>query len=162
VRRHPEKLAGLVLQDTRAGADTAEARANRAALASRVLEEGAAAAADAFLPKLVGETTHRENSDLVARLRERILVTSPLGIAEALHGLGTRADSRETLGHVQVPALVVVGEEDVLTPPEESEAMAAAIDGSRLEVIPRAGHLSNLENPSAYQEVLTRFLDALG
>jgi pimeloyl-ACP methyl ester carboxylesterase len=162
VRRHPEKLAGLVLQDTRAGADSAEARANRATLASRVLEEGAEAAADAFLPKLVGETTHRENSGLVARLRERILSTSPMGIAEALHGLGTRADSRETLGHVQVPTLVVVGEEDVLTPPEEAEAMAAAIDASRLEVIPRAGHLSNLENPSVYQDVLTRFLDAPG
>jgi 3-oxoadipate enol-lactonase len=161
-RRHPGKLAGLVLQDTRAEADTAEARANRAALASRVLEEGPEAAADAFLPRLVGETTHRENSDLVAHLRDRILVTSPLGIAEALHGLGTRADSRETLGHIQVPTLVVVGEEDVLTPPEESEAMATAIDGSRLEVIPRAGHLSNLENPPAYRETLAHFLDSLG
>jgi 3-oxoadipate enol-lactonase len=162
VRRHPEKLAGLVLQDTRAGADTAEARANRATLASRVLEEGAEAAVDAFLPKLVGETTHSENSDLIGLLRERMLVTSPVGIAEALHGLGTRADSRETLGQVQVPTLVVVGEEDVLTPPEESEAMAAAIEGSRLEVIPRAGHLSNLENPSAYHAVLTPFLDSMG
>ncbi len=161
VRRHPGRLAGLVLQDTRAGADTAEARANRATLASRVLEQGAEAAADAFLPKLVGETTHRQNPDLAGRLRERILATSPLGIAEALHGLGTRADSRETLRHVEVPTLVVVGEEDVLTPPEEAEAIAAAIAGSRLEMIPRAGHLSNLENPSAYHDVLARFLDSM-
>ena len=161
VRRHPGRLAGLVLQDTRAGADTAEARASRATLASRVLEEGAQAAADAFVPKLVGETTQGENYDLVAHLHERILATSPVGIAQALHGLGTRADSRETLADIQVPTLVVVGEEDVLTPPAEAEAMAAAIAGSRLEVIPRAGHLSNLENPTAYHDALTRFLESI-
>jgi len=162
VRRHPDRLAGLVLQDTRAGADTAEARANRATLASRVLEEGAQAAADAFVPKLVGETTQGENFDLVAHLHERILATSPLGIAQALHGLGTRVDSRETLAHIQVPTLVVVGEEDVLTPPAEAEAMAATIADSRLELIPRAGHLSNLENPPVYRDVLAGFLDTLG
>jgi pimeloyl-ACP methyl ester carboxylesterase len=161
VRRHRARLAGLVLQDTRAGADTAEARANRAALASQVLEEGAVAAANAFLPRLVGETTQRENPELVARLHGRILATSPVGIAQALHGLGTRADSRETLATIDVPTLVVVGEEDELTPPAEAEAMAAAIPGSTLEVIPGAGHLANLESPSAYHAALTRFLDSL-
>lgn len=159
VRRHPERLAGLVLQDTRAGADTEEARANRTSLAARVLEEGASAAAEAFLPKLVGETTKRENPDLVEWLRERILATSPQGIAQALHGLGARPDSRETLGRISVPTLVVVGEEDVLTPPAEAEAMGTAIPGSRVAVIPRAGHLSNLENPCAYNDALAGFLD---
>lgn len=159
VRRHPERLAGLVLQDTRAGADTDEARANRTSLAARVREEGAGVVAEAFLPKLVGETTKRENPDLVERLRERILATSPKGIARALHGLGARPDSRPTLGQVSVPTLVVVGEEDVLTPPEEAEAMGGAIPGSRVVVIPRVGHLSNLENPAAYNDVLTSFLD---
>ena len=77
VRRHPQRLAGLVLQDTRAGADTAEAKANRAALAAKVLAEGAAAAVEAFLPKLLGATTHREQPELVARVRERILATPP-------------------------------------------------------------------------------------
>lgn len=160
VRRHPERLAGLVLQDTRAGADTDDARTYRAALAAKVLERGAEAAADAFLPKLVGETTKRDNPELVSRLRERILAASPRGIAEALAGLGARADSRDTLARIQVPTLVVVGEEDVLTPPDEAEAMAAAITGSRLEVVPAAGHLSNLENPPAYRDTLTRFFDS--
>jgi pimeloyl-ACP methyl ester carboxylesterase len=159
-RRHPERLAGLVLQDTRAGADTDEARAGRTALAERVLAGGAGVAAEAFVPKLLGETTHRERPDLVARLRERILATPPLGIANALHGLGARADSTDTLARIGVPTLVVVGEEDVLTPPAESEAMAAAIGGSTLEVIPKAGHLANLENPLAYDEALQRFLGA--
>jgi 3-oxoadipate enol-lactonase len=162
VRRHPDRLAALVLQDTRAGADTTEARANRSALASRVLEEGATAAADAFVPKLVGETTKREHPELVSRLRERILATSPHAIAQALAGLGARADSTDTLGRIEVPTLVVVGEEDVLTPPSEAERMAAAIAGSRLAVIPAAGHLSNLENPGAYEDALGSFLGSLG
>jgi 3-oxoadipate enol-lactonase len=159
VRRHPQRLAGLVLQDTRAGADTSEAKANRAALASKVLAEGASAAAEAFLPKLVGETTHRERPALVASLRERILGTSPHGIANALHGLAARADSRETLPTIAVRTLVIVGAEDALTPPGEAAIMAAAIPKARLDVIPRAGHLANLEDPGAMNSALRAFLD---
>jgi pimeloyl-ACP methyl ester carboxylesterase len=159
VRRHPQQLAGLVLQDTRAGADTAEAKANRSTLAAKVLAEGASAAAEAFLPKLVGETTHRERPALVAGLRERILATSPLGVANALHGLGARADSRETLPTIAVPTLVLVGSEDVLTPASEAATMAAAIPRARLDVIPGAGHLANLEDPAAVNGALRAFFD---
>jgi pimeloyl-ACP methyl ester carboxylesterase len=158
VRRHPQRLAGLVLQDTRAGADTAEARANRATMAAKVLAEGAPAAVDAFLPKLVGETTHRERPAVVAGLRERILATPPQAIANALHGLAARADSRETLPTIEVPTLVLVGTEDVLTPPGEAATMAAAIPRARLDVIPGAGHLANLERPDAVNAALRAFL----
>ncbi len=158
VRRHPQRLAGLVLQDTRAGADTAEAKANRATLAAKVLAEGASAALEAFLPKLVGETTHRERPAVVAFLRERILATSPPAIANALHGLAARADSRETLPTIAVPTLVLVGTEDVLTPPPEAVTMAAAIPRARLDVIPGAGHLANLESPDAVNAALRSFL----
>jgi len=158
VRRHPQRLAGLVLQDTRAGADTAEAKASRAALAAKVLAEGASAAVLAFLPKLVGETTHRQRPDVVAGLRERILATAPQGIANALHGLALRADSRETLPTIAVPTLVIVGSEDVLTPASEAATMAAAIPRARLDVIPGAGHLANLEDPGAANAALRAFL----
>jgi len=157
VRRHPQRLAGLVLQDTRSGADTEEAKGNRAALAARVLAEGPSAAADAFLPKLLGERTQRERPELVFRLRERILGTSAQGIANALHGLAGRPDSRETLTTIRVSTLVLVGAEDVLTPPAESEAMATAIPQSRLEVIAGAGHLANIERPDAFNEALLSF-----
>jgi len=161
-RRHPERLRGLVLQDTRAGADTEEARGNRAALAEKVLREGAGAAVEAFLPRLVGETTHRERPELVARLRERMLLASPRGIADALAGLAARADSGPTLREIRVPTLVVCGAEDVLTPVAESEAIHRGVAGSRLEVIPRAGHLANLEDPEAVTTVLRSFLAGLG
>jgi len=160
-RRHPGRLRGLVLLDTRAGADTEEAKANRKALAARVLAEGAQAAVEVFLPKLMGETTHRERPHLVAHLRERILATSPRGIANALHGLASRADSRGTLAAIRVPTLVLVGEEDVLTPPSEAEAIAQAVSGARLAVIPKAGHLANLESPAVVNAALASFLDGL-
>ncbi|MGE5126196.1 MAG: alpha/beta fold hydrolase [Betaproteobacteria bacterium] len=158
VRRHPQRLAGLVLQDTKAGADSDEARRGRLALGRRVLDEGARAAADAFLPKLLGETTQREQPQLVSRLRARILALRPEAIAAALHGLAARPDSRATLATIRVPTLVLVGEEDVLTPPEEAEAIAREVPGARLALVPGAGHLANLENPRAVNEQLDAFL----
>ena len=157
-RRHPQRLQALYLQDTRAGADSEEARKGRLTLAERVLREGSSVAADAFLPKLLGETTKREQPGLVAGLRERILATKPQAIANALRGLAARADSGPTLAQIRVPTLVLVGAEDVLTPPAESEAMAAAIPGARLGVVARAGHLASLEQPAAVTAALGAFL----
>jgi pimeloyl-ACP methyl ester carboxylesterase len=158
VRRHAPRLQRLVLQDTRAGADSEEQKAARSLLAARVLGEGAPAAAEAFLPKLLGETTRREQDLVVAWLRERILAASPRAIADALHGLAGRSDSRPTLAEIRVPTLVLVGEEDELTPPAEAEAMAAAIRGARLVVVPRAGHLASLEQPEAVNTAISSFL----
>ena len=131
-RRHPRRLRALYLQDTRAGADSEDARRGRAALAERVLREGPAVVVEALLPKLVGETTKREQPALVSRLQERILALEPQAIVNALQGLAAREDSRAALKDVRVPTLVLVGAEDVLTPPSESEALAAAIPGARL------------------------------
>jgi pimeloyl-ACP methyl ester carboxylesterase len=150
VRRHPERIRGLVLADTRAGADSPEARANRAAQAEKVRRDGASAIADAVLPKLLGATSHRERPELVARVRRTIEANPPRGIADALAGLAARADSTPTLREIRVPTLVVVGEEDAITPRPDAEALQRGIAGSRLTVIPRAGHLSSLENPDEF------------
>jgi pimeloyl-ACP methyl ester carboxylesterase len=147
-RRHATRIQALVLQNTRSTADSDEARKNRGLLAERVLREGAAAAADAFLPKLVGETTNKDRPERIARLRKAILENPPPGIANALLGLGARVDSTPTARDIS----------DLLTPPSEARALHSAIPGSRLEIIPRAGHLSNLENPEAYNRILGSFL----
>jgi len=159
-RRHAPRLRGLVLLDTRAGADSEEGRAGRLALAAKVLAEGARPAADAFLPRLLGETTERERPELAVRLREQILATPPRAIADALHGLAARPDSRPTLAALRVPTLVLVGAEDVITPPAESEAIAAAVPGARLVVVPRAGHLACLEQEDSVNEAIRAFLTA--
>jgi 3-oxoadipate enol-lactonase len=158
VRRHPQRLRGLVLADTKAGADTDEARRNRSLLAERVLKEGAEAAAEVMVPKLLGPSTQRDRPPVVARVRAMILGNPPRGIADALHGLASRADSTSTLREVRVPTLVVCGDEDSLTPVEEAEALQRGIPGSRLALIPQAGHLSNLENPAAFNGALQAFL----
>lgn len=161
VRRHPGRLRGLVLADTRAAADSEEGRRGRASLAEKVRQQGAPPAAEALVPRLLGETSLRERPELVARVREVILKTSPQGIVDALAGLAARADSTPTLREIRVPTLVVCGEEDGLTPVSEARALQQAIAGSRLEVVPRAGHLANLENPPAFQGALRAFLSAL-
>jgi pimeloyl-ACP methyl ester carboxylesterase len=94
----------------------------------------------------------------VARVREIILGNPPRGISDALAGLAARADSTPTLREIRVPTLIVCGEEDVITPPAESEAMRAGIVGSRLELIPKAGHLASLEDPAAFNRALESFL----
>jgi len=160
-RRHAARLRGLVLCDSKAGADTDEARQGRAALAEKVLKEGADAAAEATLPKLLGATTHAQRPEVVARVRSIITANPARGIADALHGLAARADSRPSLREIAVPTLIVCGEEDVLTPPAESTALRDGIAGSRLEMVPQAGHLSNLENPAAVNALLERFLTGL-
>jgi 3-oxoadipate enol-lactonase len=158
VRRHPERVRALVLADTRAGADSPEARATRAAQAEKVRREGSRAIADAVLPKLLGATSHRERPELVARVRQLIEANPPRGVTDALAGLAARADSTPTLREIRVPTLVVVGEEDAITPVAEAEALHRGIAGSRLAVIPRAGHLSSLENPDEFNGQLRAWL----
>jgi 3-oxoadipate enol-lactonase len=162
VRRHPLRLRGLVLADTRAEPDTEGARQERALLAERVRREGAEAAAEVFLPRLLGKTSQEQRPELVARVRATILGNRPRGISDALAGLAARADSRPTLREIRVPTLVLCGDEDTLTPPLDARKMAEAIPGSRLGVIPRAGHLANLENPEAFNAALEGFLGSLG
>jgi pimeloyl-ACP methyl ester carboxylesterase len=158
VRKHPLRVKGLVLADTRAEPDGEEARQNRARLAEEVRRRGSEAALDAFLPKLLGETTRKQRRELVERVKRMILAAPPRGICDALFGLAARADSRSTLREIRVPTLVVCGAEDVITPPPVAEEMRAGIAGARLQVIPGAGHLANMEEPQAFNDVLLGFL----
>ena len=161
VRRHAERLRGLVLANTRAGADTPEARAKRSLLSEQVRARGVEAAVEAFLPGLLGRTTHAERPEVVTRVREAVLAAAPGAICAALAGLAARADSSDTLREVRVPALLLGGEEDTLTPPTEARALHAALSGSRLEVVPAAGHLAAIENPDAFNRALGEFLSTL-
>jgi 3-oxoadipate enol-lactonase len=161
VRRHADRLRGLVLADTRSLPDTPEGRQSRSVVADKVRQQGPSAAVDAFLPRLLGETSQRERPELVALVRALALQASVRGVTDALAGLSARADSTPTLREIRVPTLVVCGAEDTLSPPSEAEAMHKAIAGSRLEILPRAGHLANLEQPEAFNAALRGFLDRL-
>ena len=162
VRRYPERLAGLILADTRAGADTDEGRANREDLARLVEREGSAAAVDRLLPRYVAPSTQTTHPDIVASVRAMIAGTPSAGLAGAERGMARRPDSTATLGQIAVSTAVVVGSEDMLTPPAEAERLHAAIAGSTLTIIPAAGHLANLEQPAAFNDAVRRFLAGVG
>ena len=160
-RRHAAHVRALVLADTRAGADDAAARARRLELAALARERGAEAVADAMLPGMAGKSTRERQPELMAALRA-MLASAPVdGIVGALQAMMERPDSTPTLATITVPTLVIVGDEDVLTPPAEAERLHAGIAGSRLAVIPGAGHVSNLERPSAFTAVTCELLESL-
>ena len=157
-RRRPDVVRALALCDTRAGADTAEGATGREAFAVRAIERGLPWVADELLPRLLGP---RASAGVVAEVRARIAEGTPAGVAAAQRGMALRPDSTPTLAQIRVPTLVLVGTQDVLTPPAESRRMAAAIEGARLVELPGVGHLSNLEAPTEFNRALGTFLDGL-
>jgi 3-oxoadipate enol-lactonase len=161
LRAHPERVGALVLADTRAQADTDDARRTREETARRALAEGMEPIADAVLPKLLAPATREHRPDVVARVREMILGTKPEGAAAALRGMALRRDQTDLLEAVNVPTLIVVGSEDVITPPSDAEATRAKIKGSRLVKIEGAGHVSNVERPGEFSRALAEFLGGL-
>jgi pimeloyl-ACP methyl ester carboxylesterase len=160
-RRHPGRLRGLILADTKAEPDTAEARANRDKTIAFAREHPAADVAEPMIPKLLGDQTRAKRPEVTEEVRRIALAQSPGGIIGALQALRDRPDATPGLGRIAVPTLVLVGSEDVLTPPSQAQAMVAAIRGSRLALISGAGHLANLEQPAAFNAALHAFLDCL-
>ena len=152
------RLDGLVLADTKAPADNEAGRAARDTMIALVQEKGVAAVADAMLPKLLGATSQADQPELADVLRRLIMQNTPEALASAVRTMKFRDDASAWLPSIACPTLVICGTEDVLTPPSESEAMAAAIPQAHLVLLPRAGHLSNLEAPMAFTEALGQFL----
>lgn len=162
LRHWRSRVRGLVLMDTRAEPDSPEGKRARDVAAAQVREGGAAAIAGALLPSLFASATQRSSPGLVERVREHISATPVPGIVGALAAMRDRADSvplLPTLHHL--PTLVLVGEEDHLTPPSQVRKMAEAIPSARFVVVPNAGHLTPLEQPEATTRALTEFLASL-
>ncbi len=157
VRRHRDRLAGLVLADTRPGPDTAEVAERRRRQARQVSERGTTELRESLLGGLLGEHTRAQRPDVVDAVRA-LSDNPPAGFVGALTAMRHRPDSTPDLAGIEVPTLVVVGDEDTLSPPEVAQAMHAAIPRSTLAVLPRAGHLSNLEAPNAFGAALDGLL----
>ncbi|MGQ0715594.1 MAG: alpha/beta fold hydrolase [Gemmatimonadaceae bacterium] len=157
-RLHRERVVALVLSDTRAGADSEEGKAKRRETIELARREGPTAVARAMLPGMVGKSTREREPSVMATMRAMLEGASVDSIVGASEAMIARADSASLLATIDVPTLIVVGDEDVLTPPKESRAMHAAIPGSQLEIIPGAGHVSNIERPAAWNQVFMEFL----
>jgi 3-oxoadipate enol-lactonase len=162
LRRWRRRVRGLVLMDTRAEADTAEAKRGRDAAAATARESGAAAVATALLPRMLAPTTLSGSPGVVDRVRAMMASTPVAGIVGALGAMRDRVDSAELLPTLAgLPTLVIVGEDDALTPPAQVRAMADAIPGATLAAIPGAGHLPPVERPVETTRALGDFLRSL-
>ena len=153
----PERISGLVLADTKAGADDETGRTRRAIQAERARQEGVGWLEE-LVPALLGETSRHNKPEVLGAVRAMLSQADPEGVARALEAMGARPDSTPYLGEIQVPVLVLVGEEDTLTPVDEARKIVEGVPDSQLVVIPCAGHLSNLESPERFNEALLRFL----
>jgi pimeloyl-ACP methyl ester carboxylesterase len=155
-----ERVSALILCNTKAGADTEEARANRLRSAEDVEEHGVEPFIESMIPKLLGESTRSNRPDLVDAVRRMMMKMSPAGIAAVQRGMAARPDSTSTLATIIVPVLIVTGDEDVLTGIPEAELMQRHIPGSALKVIARAGHYAVFEQHEEAGRLVRQFLDS--
>lgn len=160
-RRHRHRVRAFVLADTRASADSPEAVARRRELIDVANTQGPTAIANLQIAGLVSKSTRDKRPDTYDAVHRLIAQSSVQGMVGALQAMIARPDSTPTCATIDVPTLVVVGDDDVLTPPKEARQLQASIPGSRLEVIRQAGHLSNVERPAAFNTVLSEFLASL-
>src|SRR5690349_17394726 len=160
-RQSRERVTALVLADTRAEADSDDARQGREKSIQQVQERGPGPLIDAMIPKLLGESTLRNRPDIVDSARTMMSRMTVPGLVAALQGLAARPDSVPTLKSIRVPVLMVFGEEDVLTPRSAAEPMVRQIIRSRLEIVPRAGHYAAFEQPELFGTLLRTWLDGM-
>jgi 3-oxoadipate enol-lactonase len=160
MRQHVERVAALVLADTRAGADTHLAFDRRTDQQDQVARIGTTTLIEELLGGLLSDRTRAERLDVVEHVR-RLMANSAAGYIGALEAMKHRPDATAELAGIAVPTLVVVGADDSLSPPEVARDMHERIKGSKLAVLPGAGHLSNLEAPDAFNAALGSFLARL-
>ena len=160
-RRYRERVAALALCNTKASADNAEARADRLQAAADVLEKGTEPFFQSMAQKLMGKSTHATRPDLVEGALRMMRKMSAEDVAGVQRGMAERPDSVATLKTINVPTLVVTGDEDLMTGVAEAEVMRQNVPGSEMKVIARAGHYSPWEQPEEVGKVLRQFVDAV-
>jgi pimeloyl-ACP methyl ester carboxylesterase len=162
LRTWRHRVRGLVLMSTRAEADNAEARRARDAAAAVARERGSSAVAGSMLPKVLSPTTISGHPQVAERVRELMSATPVPGIVGALAAMRDRPSSESLLPTLAgLSTLVLAGEADGLTPPDQARALAQLIPGARLSIIPCAGHLPPVEQPAATTQALREFLASL-
>lgn len=160
-RRHRHRIRALVLADTRAVADTPEMVERRRSMIEAAEDQGSSAVANMQIAGMMGKTTRDKRPDIYDAIHRMMAQAPVAGIIGALEAMIDRPDSTSTLATVDVPTLIIAGDEDVITPPKESRIMQALIPGSRIEILQQAGHLSNVERPAAFNTVVSEFVGSL-
>lgn len=160
-RKYAARMAGMILTATRPGPDSVEGKAGRDQAAARVQRGGVQEAVHPMLTKLLSPVTYQERPELVAQIKKIMEHNTVQGILGALMGMKERPDSTPLLTKIDLPVLILHGADDQIIPSKEAESMHQAIRGSQLEILPRAGHLLNMEQPDLFNQALSRFLATL-
>jgi len=160
-RLYPQRVKGLVLADTRAQGDTPEGRAGRFEMIRTAEAQGASAIADIMIPRLLSARTIKTNPELVEKVHAMIVSNPVDTIVADLRAMAERPDSVPHLANIIRPTHVVVGELDQGTPPSDARLMADRIPNAHLTVLTDAGHLSNLEEPKAFNKAVLSFLESI-
>jgi 3-oxoadipate enol-lactonase len=157
LRQYPDRVAGLILADTRPGADTTQVYERRTDQQDQVARIGTTALIETLLAGLLCDHTRNERPEVVEQVRQ-LMANPAAGYIGALEAMKHRPDAEAELAAIAVPTLVVVGEDDGLSPPDVARDMQERIPGARLAVLPRAGHLSNVEAPEEFNAAVAAFL----
>jgi len=160
-RRHRGRIAALALFNTKAPSDSPEAKAGRLQAASEVLERGTEPFFESMIPKLLGKTTRESRPDLVDGALRMMRKMSPANVAQVQRGMAERPDSVPDLKTINVPVLLVTGDEDVMTGPPEADLMRQNLPHSEMKIIRRAGHYSHWEQPVEAGQMLRHFFDSV-
>ena len=161
IERHAHRLAGVILCDTRAQADTPKERETRLETADKVLKEGPGFLADSMPKKLFSELAHKEQGALVNATKAVIRKGNPEGVAAAARGMAARPDVRDRLPSIELPALVIVGTDDAISTADEMREIAEALPVSMFTEVPGAGHMSPLEAPDVVNTAILEFVQRL-
>lgn len=160
IENHPERFRALVLCDSNCVADTPEAKEKRMRAIETIRENGVKKYVDESIKNLVAHDTFTTKPGLVAEIRTMMVNTAWQTLVNTLQALSSREEACSKLPEIRIPVLIIVGQEDVLTPPEAAKYMHEKIEGSVLSILPHAGHLSNLENPEQFGEILKKFISS--
>lgn len=161
LRRAAAMAQAVILADTRATADTPAGRASRRGMLALLDREGPSGVARDMMPKLLGETTLEKRPEVEPFVRRLIKQQSPAAIRGAVQRMMSRPDSMAVIEALTVPTLIIAGDEDLLTPPDDAREMAAANPRAEFVVLPQSGHLANLEQPHLFNTALNGFLSRL-
>ena len=159
--KHPERFTALHLSDTNCAADLSEAKEKRMKTIEIIKEHGLEQYAEESLKKLFAPISFSKQIEEITIVREMIMETSKQSLFRTLHALAERKETCTKLNEIKVPVLIMVGNEDEITPPSVALSMNEKITNSTIHIIDHAGHLSNMENPEQYNSQLRKFFEAL-
>jgi pimeloyl-ACP methyl ester carboxylesterase len=161
LEKYQNNFSAVILCDTRSEADNNEGRLKRAAAIKRINSEGLAAFAKDFITNCFGDNYKQHNKNEFEKRIAKSSAFDPVGVKGSLLAMMGRNDTTEYLSKVKIPALIICGELDALTPAAVMKPLAEKIIGSELVIIKNSGHMSPIENPKDVNEAITKFLDRL-